>query len=92
LDFLVSGTLHIRTKVCGKKNCRCAEDPEARHGPYHEWSRHQEGRLIHKVITPLQAKLVGRAIANYQRVRELLDHWEAESTEEILGSATSSKR
>lgn len=36
---------------CGRKNCRCADDPAARHGPYYEWSRHHDGRLHHSVMT-----------------------------------------
>mgnify|MGYP003547169378 CR=1 FL=1 len=31
LDYLCSGTLSTRMKVCGKPSCRCAQDPLARH-------------------------------------------------------------
>ena len=37
MDYLCSGTLLRRMKMCGKPGCRCAEDPDARHGPYYEW-------------------------------------------------------
>ena len=30
MDFVASGTIHVRTKVCGRKNCKCATDPEQR--------------------------------------------------------------
>ena len=33
IDYLCSGTLLRRMKMCGKPGCRCNEDPEARHGP-----------------------------------------------------------
>ena len=56
MDYVASGTLHSRTKVCGRSNCRCADDPSARHGPYHEWSRRTGGRLVHHVITAQQAE------------------------------------
>ncbi|MDJ0862647.1 MAG: hypothetical protein QNJ87_13725 [Gammaproteobacteria bacterium] len=42
MDLIASGTLHTRAKICGRKNCRCGVDPEARHGPCYEWSRRQE--------------------------------------------------
>ena len=84
MDFVASGTLHTRTKVCGRKNCRCAVDPDARHGPYYEWTRRQEGRLVHSVVTPEQAQLFTRAIASYRKIQRLLTRWELETAAEIL--------
>ncbi|MEA3409289.1 MAG: DUF6788 family protein [Candidatus Eisenbacteria bacterium] len=84
MDYVASGTLHTRTKVCGKKNCRCADDPAARHGPYHEWSRRQNGRLVHSVITEQQAALFVRAIDNHREILTLLALWERETAAELL--------
>ena len=84
LDFVVSGTLHHRTKVCGKPTCRCANDPSARHGPYYEWGRMRGGKLVQSTVTPTQAKLLERAIANHQRAKALLADWERLSEQEIL--------
>ena len=84
MDFVASGTIHKRTKVCGRKNCRCAIDPTARHGPYYEWSRRQDGRLVHSVITPGQAELFTRAIQNYREIQQLLGRWEHETAKEVL--------
>lgn len=84
MDFVASGTIHKRTKVCGRQNCRCATDPGARHGPYYEWSRRQDGRLVHSVITPEQAQLFTRAIQNYREIQQLLGRWERETAKEVL--------
>lgn len=84
MDFVASGTIHKRTKVCGRQNCRCASDPEARHGPYYEWTRRQDGRLVHSVITPEQAELFTRAIQNYREIQRLLKRWERETAKEVL--------
>ena len=84
LDFLASGTLHHRTKVCGKPTCRCANDPTARHGPYHEWGRMRDGKLVQSTITPAQAKLLERAITNHHRAKTLLAEWEHLTEAEIL--------
>lgn len=84
IDFVASGTIHVRTKVCGRKNCRCATDPEYRHGPYHEWTRHKDGRYHHKLVTPEQARYIERGIANRREIQSLLDQWEEESVAEIL--------
>ena len=84
MDFVASGTLHVRTKVCGKKNCKCATNPEERHGPYHEWSWRKDGKLRHKIVTPEQAQLLKQAISNHREIQTLLAQWEDETASEIL--------
>ena len=87
MDLACSGTLLERLKTCGKSNCRCAKDPDARHGPYHEWSRREGGRLIHSSVSPEQAEQIRQAIGNYREVQELLKRWERETAAIILRSA-----
>lgn len=84
IDGVLSGTLHTRTKVCGRPNCRCAQDPEARHGPYVEWSRRHDNRLVHRILTPEEAKQVQRAIANYRKIQELLAQWEQKTIKAVF--------
>ncbi len=83
IDYLCSGTLHKRTKVCGKPGCRCAKDPNARHGPYYEWGHMQGGKLVHRVVTAQQAAILQLAIDNYRSVQKLLRDWEVE-TEQLI--------
>lgn len=78
VDYVCSGTLLKRMKVCGKAGCACALDPGARHGPYYEWGHMKGGRLVHRTVTPKQARLLRPVIANYRRVKKLLRAWEAE--------------
>jgi len=92
MDYVASGTLHSRTKVCGRSNCRCADDPNARHGPYHEWSRRTGGRLVHHVITTQQAEIIARAIANHREIRELIARWAEETTSEVLDAESEKDR
>ena len=82
-ERVCSGSLLRRTKVCGKPNCRCADDPAARHGPYYEWGRMKSGRLVHRVVSPAQAALLREAIANYRSLRRLLRTWENETVKLI---------
>jgi len=76
IDIVCSGTLAKRTKLCGKPGCQCARDPDARHGPYYEWGRMKTGRLVSRMVTPEEAIVLRRAIANYRAVRRLLRAWE----------------
>ena len=84
LDYLASGSLVTRMKSCGKPNCRCASDPAARHGPYYEWGRMRDGKLMHTSVTREQAKLLERAIDNQRRAKALLAEWEHLTETEIL--------
>jgi len=92
MDYIASGTLHSRTKVCGRPNCRCAGDPSARHGPYHEWSRRSGGRLVHHVISPQQAQIIARAIENHRELQELVAHWAEETAAEVLSPGSERTR
>jgi hypothetical protein len=84
-DLISMGTLHSRTKVCGQPSCRCHDDPKARHGPYYEWTRYEAGKLLHRVVTAEQARLLDQAIANWRAVEWLLAHWQRQTVEAILG-------
>ncbi len=83
VEYISSGTLHTRMKVCGKSGCRCAQDPQARHGPYYEWGHMVEGKLVRRVLTPQQAELLQHAIDNHRHAKRLLRAWE-EQTERLI--------
>lgn len=85
IDYVCTGSLLERMKVCGKPNCRCAQDPDARHGPYFVWGRLKAGKLVQQTLLPEQAALLRRAIANHRKVKKLLHTWEAE-TERVINA------
>ena len=87
IDYLCSGTLLKRMKVCGKPGCRCAKDVSARHGPYYEWGHMKGGKLVHRVVSPEQAELLRLAIDNYRNVQKLLRDWEVETERMINAEA-----
>ena len=91
IDYLCSGTLLERTKVCGKPTCRCAQDPAARHGPYFEWGHMKGGKLVHRQVSAQQAALLRLAIDNYRRVQQLLRDWELE-TEQLIDAEVPRQR
>jgi hypothetical protein len=84
MELLCSGSLFTRTKICGKPYCRCAQDPQNRHGPYFVWIHREGRRLIQRVISPPQAQAVRRAIADFRHIRRLLARCDRESAKEIL--------
>lgn len=86
VDLLCPGSLITRYNTCGKAGCRCAHDPKARHGPYHIWSRREEGRLVQTTVSAMEAGLLKRAIENHRKVLELLARWGDESARVILAN------
>jgi len=79
MEYLSSGTLLKRMKVCGNPRCHCASDPAARHGPYFQWSYLKAGKLRHRTLTPEQAEIMRSAIANHRKAKKLLRAWEAQT-------------
>jgi hypothetical protein len=79
MQYLSSGTLLKRTKLCGNPRCHCATDPASRHGPYYEWSHLKAGKLRHRTLSPEQAGLMRLAIANHRKVKKLLRAWEVQT-------------
>ena len=82
-DYLCSGTLLARMNTCGKPNCRCAQDPAARHGPYYQWGHMKAGKLVNRLVSPEQAELLKGATVNYRKMKKLMRAWEAH-TERII--------
>lgn len=79
MEYLSSGTLLKRMKVCGNPRCHCASVPAARHGPYFEWSYLKAGKLHHRTLTPEQAEIMRLAIANQRKAKKLMRVWEAQT-------------
>jgi len=86
-----SGMVSTRMKPCGKANCRCAKDPSAQHGPYHEWHHYQDGRLMHKTVTPDQYAILEGAVANHREILRLLAVWEQETVDLVLSKPDEQK-
>ena len=75
LEELRPGSLSRQYNVCGSPGCRCKASPPQKHGPYYHlsYTRHGKGgtRLVKKEdLAPVRA-----AVANYARLRRLVDRW-----------------
>jgi hypothetical protein len=50
-ELVCSGSLVRRMIKCGKPNCRCASDKDARHGPYWQWGHMRAGKPTHRFVS-----------------------------------------
>ena len=72
------GSLSNRTIRCGKLNCACADDPNARHGPYYSLTQAVAGKTRSRFLTAEQAAIVEQQIAAGRQFRTHIDeYWEA---------------
>lgn len=90
------GSLSERTIKCSKPGCACADDPQARHGPYFSLTRAVEGKTRSRFLTPEQAAIACQQIeAGHQFRSKLEAYWEGcedWADRELEGSATASAR
>lgn len=75
LTELRPGSLSQQYNVCGNPNCRCKASPPQRHGPYHQLNYTRKGKGGTRFVKREEVKLVKRQIANYTRLRALVDRW-----------------
>jgi hypothetical protein len=63
---------------CGRKECRCQQDPQARHGPYYSLTRAEEGKTKSRYLTAEQAALArGQVEAGQQFRKHVEEYWQA---------------
>jgi hypothetical protein len=75
LGDLRPGALSEQYNTCRTPGCRCKADPPQRHGPYHQLSYSHHGKSRTENIRPEHIDTVNSQIANYRKLRELIDQW-----------------
>ena len=72
VGFISRGSVVAGFTTCGKASCRCASDPDARHGPYWQWTRAVKGRTVAQRLTPSEAALYKQWIANQRALDRIV--------------------
>ncbi len=75
LGPLRPGTLSQQYNVCGAAGCRCKSDPPQKHGPYYQLSYTWHGKSRTQFVRHADLPQVRRQVANYERLRTLIDQW-----------------
>ena len=58
IGFIWPGHIQCRYLTCGKQNCACHKDPEAKHGPYTYWTSKETGKTVSWLLKPEEADLI----------------------------------
>jgi len=72
IGYVVLGSVTERRMTCSKPACACHVDPEARHGPYFQWSWKEAGRTVSCYLDDDRARLCRKWIANSRRLDRIL--------------------
>jgi hypothetical protein len=78
LGPLHPGSLSRQYNVCGKPGCRCKDSKHPRrHGPYYKVSYVFQGHFTSRHASPGELKEIRAELANYKRLRKLVEKWVA---------------
>lgn len=75
LGDLRPGSLSEQYNVCGKKGCRCKEDPPQKHGPYYQLSFSRKGKSSTRFVKVENVPAVREQIKNYKLLKDIVDRW-----------------
>jgi hypothetical protein len=75
LEELRPGSLSRQYTVCGSAGCRCKATPPQKHGPYYHLSYTRKGKGGTRLIKRADLPAIRIALANYARLRNLVDRW-----------------
>ncbi len=76
LGPLHPGSISDQYNICGTPGCRCKDpkDPH-KHGPYYQLSYTWRGKSSTRFLRPEQVEEMRQKVANYKRLRELVNEW-----------------
>jgi hypothetical protein len=75
LRMLRPGSLSRQFNVCGSPGCRCKASPPHKHGPYYHLSYTRNGKGGTRSIPKDNVPAIRAALANYARLKRLVDRW-----------------
>ena len=71
--YVCNGTVMSLYRTCGKSGCACNEDPLMRHGPYHIWTRKENGKTVTRSLSKEQADECIEYIQNYKEMESIIE-------------------
>ena len=72
IEFIWPGHIQRRYLTCGKPNCVCHKDPEAKHGPYAYWTSKETGKTVSRLLRPEEADLLEQWIVNRRELEAVI--------------------
>ncbi len=73
MGCICKGSVMVLHLKCGKPNCRCKKDENAKHGPYNVWTRKVKGKTVTKYLSEHQAELCREFIQNSNKLNLIIE-------------------
>lgn len=83
IDGALPGSVVVRRMRCGKAACACHNDPDARHGPYIQWTRTLNGQRVTRYLSEQQRDRYQEWFDNARRLTELVAKLEIASVHAV---------
>lgn len=83
IDGVLPGSVVVRRMRCGKTACACQTDPEARHGPYIQWTRTINGKTVTRYLSQQQRERYQSWFDNARELKELVAKLEIASVNAV---------
>ena len=72
------GSVSERSMKCGRRQCRCQQDPQARHGPYYSLTRAGGGKTRSRYLSAEQAAVAREQVEAGHAFRKRVEaFWQA---------------
>ena len=72
IGFTWPGTLQRRRLTCGRPQCACHRDPNARHGPYAYWTTKYQQKTVARKLSTREAAIIEEWIENRRQIEAIL--------------------
>ena len=72
IGFTWPGTLQRRRLTCGRPQCACHRDPDARHGPYAYWTTKKKQKTVARKLSDQEACILEEWIENRRQIEAIL--------------------
>jgi hypothetical protein len=86
IDGVLPGSVVVRRMRCGKTACACQTDPDARHGPYIQWTRTINGKTVTRYLSQEQRERYQTWFDNARQLKELVAKLEIASVHAVEGA------
>ena len=73
IGLVCNGTVMSVYRKCGKPNCGCKESEQMQHGPYHIWTRKENGKTVTRSLSEEQAGLCSLYIENFKKMESVIE-------------------
>ncbi len=83
IGFICNGSVKSMYRKCGKSNCCCKEDPFMRHGPYHIWTRKENGKTVTRSLSKKQVDICSEYMQNFKKLEAIIEEMKKISIEII---------